>query len=126
MICDTVTPPGLPARSAAAMVLSAKLRVFRIVFSEPDRAFYSSGDKLSGSVQLEAAQPCTLSGLRVTAAGCARVAHCGGKKRGRSPEVEYLKYEEQVRLEEALSPGEAPRSGREEQSGYIFSDKYNK
>ncbi|XP_030606212.1 thioredoxin-interacting protein-like [Archocentrus centrarchus] len=88
------------------MVLSTstKLRVFRIVFSEPSRAFYSSGDKLSGSVQLEAAQPCRLSGLRITAAGRARVESCGSKKRGRSPEVEYLKYEEQVRLEEALSP----------------------
>ncbi|XP_039886927.1 thioredoxin-interacting protein-like [Simochromis diagramma] len=86
------------------MVLSpaSRLRLFRVVFSEPGRAFYSSGDKLSGSVQLEAEQPCRVDGLRVTAAGCARVQP--RKKRGRSQEVEYLKYDEDVRLEEALSP----------------------
>ncbi|XP_069576392.1 thioredoxin-interacting protein-like [Brachyistius frenatus] len=79
-----------------------KLRVFQLVLSEPGRSFYCSGDKLSGSVQLEAAQPCRLAGLRVTGAGCARVEHRGGRER-RSREVEYLKYEEEVRLEEALS-----------------------
>lgn len=84
------------------MVLSAnKLQVFRLLFSDPGRTFYSSGDKLSGSVQLEAAAPCRLTGLRVTAAGCARVHN-----RNRSQEVEYLKYEEEVRLEEVLSRGE--------------------
>uniref|UniRef100_A0A669C204 Thioredoxin-interacting protein n=1 Tax=Oreochromis niloticus TaxID=8128 RepID=A0A669C204_ORENI len=95
---------------AVVMVLSSasRLRLFRVVFSEPGRAFYSSGDKLSGSVQLEAEQPCRVAGLRVTAAGCARVQP--RKKRGRSQEVEYLKYDEDVRLEEALSSGEAPRS----------------
>lgn len=86
------------------MVLSParRLRLFRVVFSEPGRAFYSSGDKLSGSVQLETEQPCRVTGLRITAAGCARVQP--RKKRGRSQEVEYLKYDEDVRLEEALSP----------------------
>ncbi|KAM4568697.1 thioredoxin-interacting protein-like [Fundulus diaphanus] len=82
------------------MVLSSanKPRVFRLLFSDPKRTFYSSGDKLSGSVQLEAGPPCRLTGLRVTAAGCARV-----ENRGRRQEVEYLKYEEEVRLEEVLS-----------------------
>lgn len=88
------------------MVLSPanKLNVFQLVFSDPGRSFYCSGDKLSGSVQLQAAQPCGVTGLSVTAAGCARVEHRGGRKRNnRSQEVEYLKYEEEVRLEEALS-----------------------
>lgn len=88
------------------MVLSAgsRLRLFQLQFSDPGRSFYSSGDKLSGSVQLQAAQPCKLTGLRVTAAGCARVEHRGGKnRRSRSQEVEYLKYEEELRLEEELS-----------------------
>lgn len=82
------------------MVLSSanKPRIFRLLFSDPTRTFYSSGDKLSGSVQLEAGPPCRLTGLRVTAAGCARV-----ESRGRSQEVEYLKYEEEIRLEEELS-----------------------
>ncbi|XP_039972731.1 thioredoxin-interacting protein-like isoform X2 [Xiphias gladius] len=88
------------------MVLSSanKMIDFRLVFSDPGRSFYSSGDKLSGSVQLEAAQPCRVTGLRVTAAGCARVDHRGGKNRkSRSQEVEYLKYEEELRLEEQLA-----------------------
>ncbi|XP_074540074.1 thioredoxin-interacting protein-like [Halichoeres trimaculatus] len=88
------------------MVLSQgnKLKVFRILFSDPGRSFYSSGEKLSGSVQLEAAQSCKVSHLTVTAAGCARVDHRGGKNRkNRSQEVEYLKYEEELRLEEELS-----------------------
>ncbi|XP_038568354.1 thioredoxin-interacting protein-like [Micropterus salmoides] len=90
------------------MVLSPgnKLKVFQLVFSDPGRSFYSSGEKLSGSVLLEAAQPCRVTGLRVTAAGCARVEHRGGKNRkNRSQEVEYLKYEEELRLEEQLSKG---------------------
>ncbi|XP_029282887.1 thioredoxin-interacting protein-like [Cottoperca gobio] len=88
------------------VLLSAvnKLKVFRLRFSDPGRSIYSSGEKLSCSVQLEAALPCRLAGLRVTAAGCARVEHRGGKKRRcRSQEVEYLKYEEELRLEEQLT-----------------------
>ncbi len=85
----------------------SKLKLFALVFSDPSRTFYSSGDKLSGSVQLEAATACRLTGLRVTAAGCARVDHRGGKNRKhRSQEVEYMKYEEELRLEEVLSKGE--------------------
>lgn len=90
------------------MVLSAgnKLKVFQLLFSDPGRSFYSSGDKLSGSVQLEAAQPCRVAALRVSAAGCARVDYRSGKQRkSRSQEVEYLKYEEELRLEEALTRG---------------------
>ncbi|XP_042346872.1 thioredoxin-interacting protein-like [Plectropomus leopardus] len=88
------------------MVLSPvnKLKVFQLLFSDPGRSFYSSGDKLSGSVQLRAAVACRVTGLRVTAAGCARVDYRGGKKRkSRSQEVEYLQYEEELRLEERLS-----------------------
>ncbi|MED6233268.1 hypothetical protein ATANTOWER_009294 [Ataeniobius toweri] len=84
------------------MVLSSanKPRMFQLLFSDPTRTFYSSGDKLSGWVELEAGSPCRLTGLRVTAAGCARV-----ESRSRRQEVEYLKYEEEVRLEEVLSTG---------------------
>ncbi|XP_022617769.1 thioredoxin-interacting protein-like [Seriola dumerili] len=88
------------------MVLSSvnKMKVFQLVFSDPGRSFYSSGDKLSCSVQLEAAHSCRVTGLTVTAAGCAHVDHRGGKnRRSRSQEVEYLKYEEELRLEEQLS-----------------------
>ncbi|XP_070768170.1 thioredoxin-interacting protein-like [Enoplosus armatus] len=88
------------------MVLSPvnKLKVLQLVFSDPGRSFYSSGEKLSGSVLLEAAQPWRVTGLRVTAAGCARVEHRGGKNRkNRIQEVEYLKYEEELRLEEKLT-----------------------
>lgn len=91
------------------MVLSPvnNMKVFRLRLSDSGRSFYCSGDKLSGSVQLEAAQPCRLAGLRVTAAGCARVVHRSGKTRkSRSQEVEYLKYEEELRLDEVLSQGE--------------------
>ncbi|CAN9514408.1 unnamed protein product [Ophioblennius macclurei] len=92
------------------MVLSSgnKLRLFQLHFSNPGRSFYCSGDKLSGSVVLEAAQPCKLTGLTVTAAGCASVDPRGGGGRGKKlgkggQQVEYLKYEEEVRLEEELS-----------------------
>ncbi|XP_061573843.1 thioredoxin-interacting protein-like [Cololabis saira] len=86
------------------MILSSgnKPRVFRLQLSAAGRSFYCSGDKLSGSVLLEADAPCRLAGLRVTAAGCARVE---GRRRGHhwSREVEYLKFEEELRLEEELS-----------------------
>ncbi|XP_068586057.1 thioredoxin-interacting protein-like [Cebidichthys violaceus] len=81
-----------------------QIKVFVLVFSDPGRSFYCGGDKLSGSVRLEAAQPHRVTGLRVSIAGCARVEHCGGKNRSsRSQEEEYLKEEEEVRLEEQLS-----------------------
>uniref|UniRef100_A0A3P9HZB1 Thioredoxin-interacting protein n=1 Tax=Oryzias latipes TaxID=8090 RepID=A0A3P9HZB1_ORYLA len=82
---------------------SKKPRLFRLVLSNPLRPFYSSGDKVSGLVQLEAAAPCRLARLRVTAAGCARVERRGGKNRRRVQEVEYLRCEEDLRLEEELS-----------------------
>lgn len=85
---------------------SNKPRIFRLVLSNPLRPFYSSGDKVSGLVQLEAAAPCLLARLRVTAAGCARVERRGGKNRRRVQEVEYLRCEEDLRLEEELSAGE--------------------
>nr|XP_046254599.1 thioredoxin-interacting protein-like [Scatophagus argus] len=88
------------------MVLSVvnKLKVFQLVFSDPGKTFYSSGDKVSAFVQLEAAQPCTVTALRVSAAGCAHVDHRSGKNRkNRSQEVEYLKYEEELRLDEVLT-----------------------
>uniref|UniRef100_A0A8C8DHR3 Thioredoxin-interacting protein n=1 Tax=Oryzias sinensis TaxID=183150 RepID=A0A8C8DHR3_9TELE len=85
---------------------SNKPRLFRLVLSNPLRPFYSSGDKVSGLVQLEAAAPCRLARLRVTAAGCARVDRRGGKNRRRVQEVEYLRCEEDLRLEEELSAGE--------------------
>lgn len=91
------------------MVLSpvSKLRLFQLLLSGSGRSFFCSGDKVSGSVQLEALQPCRLTGLRVTAAGCARVEPRGGKnRRSRAQEVEYLRYEEELRLEEALSRGD--------------------
>uniref|UniRef100_A0A3P9HZ55 Thioredoxin-interacting protein n=1 Tax=Oryzias latipes TaxID=8090 RepID=A0A3P9HZ55_ORYLA len=71
-------------------------RLFRLVLSNPLRPFYSSGDKVSGLVQLEAAAPCRLARLRVTAAGCARVERRGGKNRRRVQEVEYLRYSNQT------------------------------
>uniref|UniRef100_A0A3B3HJT3 Thioredoxin-interacting protein n=1 Tax=Oryzias latipes TaxID=8090 RepID=A0A3B3HJT3_ORYLA len=77
---------------------SNKPRLFRLVLSNPLRPFYSSGDKVSGLVQLEAAAPCRLARLRVTAAGCARVERRGGKNRRRVQEVEYLRCEEDLRL----------------------------
>lgn len=92
------------------MVLSpaSALSLFQLRFSDPGRSFYCSGDKLSGSVQLQASPQaqCRVSGLRVTAAGCAHVEHRSGKhRRSRSQEVEYLKFEEVLRLEEELCPG---------------------
>lgn len=91
------------------MVLSpASGLTLQLRFSDPGRSFYCSGDKLSGSVQLQAAlqSPCRVSGLRVTAAGCAHVEHRSGKhRRSRSQEVAYLRFEEALRLEEELCTG---------------------
>ncbi|XP_029360680.1 thioredoxin-interacting protein-like [Echeneis naucrates] len=88
------------------MVLSSgkKLRLFQLQLSDPGRSFYRGGDKVSGFVRLEAAQCCRVTGLTVSAAGCAHVDHRRGRNRKtRRQEVEYLKYEEELRLEEQLS-----------------------
>ncbi|XP_033998261.1 thioredoxin-interacting protein-like, partial [Trematomus bernacchii] len=70
----------------------------------PER-LYSGGEKLSGSVLLEAEQPLSVAGLRVTVSGRARVEHRGGAGGGRRrrEEEEYLRREEVLRLEEQLT-----------------------
>ncbi|XP_029928711.1 thioredoxin-interacting protein-like [Myripristis murdjan] len=80
------------------VVAVKKPKTFQVVFSDPNKAFYCSGDKVSGNVVLEVLQPCRMSRLRLEAAGCARVHHAKGKQG--QQEVEYLKYEEELQLGE--------------------------
>ncbi|XP_068426128.1 thioredoxin-interacting protein-like [Clinocottus analis] len=78
-----------------------RVKVFGIVLSDPGRSFYCGGDELSGCVRLQAALPCRVAGLRITAAGCAHVEHRG--KTRRIQEDQYLKHEEALQLQEQLT-----------------------
>ncbi|XP_078143333.1 thioredoxin-interacting protein-like [Centroberyx gerrardi] len=81
------------------VVTEKQLQIFQLEFSDPSKPFYCSGDKLCGRVQLRAAQRCRLTRLRLSAAGCARVQYAKGKTRCQG-EVDYLKYEEDLQLDE--------------------------
>ena len=81
------------------MVVTAKRpRTFEVVFHDPNKRFYCSGDKVSGNVVVEASEAMSVSAIRVFGVGCAKVAYNKGKQKCRK-EVEYLKYEEEVHLD---------------------------
>ncbi|XP_018620258.2 thioredoxin interacting protein b [Scleropages formosus] len=81
------------------VVLAKKPKTFEIVFTDPSKAFYSSGDKVAGRVVLEVSEVTRVSAVKVFGLGCARVEYSKGKQRCRE-EVAYLKYEETLHLDE--------------------------
>ncbi|CAL8336794.1 thioredoxin-interacting protein [Gadus morhua] len=80
------------------MVVMKKLKTFEVVFSDPSKAFYCSGDKVAGNVVVEVSEVTKVSVLKVLGVGCGKVEYAKGKQKCRE-EIDYLKYEEVVHLD---------------------------
>merc|ERR1719348_2317514 len=81
------------------MVAMKRVKTFEIVFSDPSKTFYCSGDKVAGRVRVEVAEATRVSALRVLGLGVAKVQYAKGKQRCRE-EMQYLRYEETLHLDD--------------------------
>ncbi|XP_067093303.1 thioredoxin-interacting protein-like [Osmerus mordax] len=82
------------------MVMTKKLKTFDIIFHDPTKT-YCSGDKVAGNIVVEVSEVTKLSAMRVFGIGCANVGYTKGKQRCHE-EIDYLKYEDTVRLNHEL------------------------
>ncbi|XP_029593102.1 thioredoxin-interacting protein [Salmo trutta] len=80
------------------VIITKKLKIFEIVFHDPTKAFYSSGDKVAGNIVVEVSEVTTVSSMRVFGIGCAKVEYAKGKHRCRE-DIDYLKYEDTIYLD---------------------------
>lgn len=85
--------------SARMVVLTKKLKTFKIEFRDPSKVFYRSGDKVSGSVVVEVSDITKVKAVRVYGIGCAKVEYHKGKQRCRD-EIDYLRYEDALHLDQ--------------------------
>ncbi|KAG5842767.1 thioredoxin-interacting protein-like [Anguilla rostrata] len=81
------------------VAMTKKVKTFEVIFSDPSKVFYSSGDKVAGRIVVEVTEVTRVSTMKVVGVGCAKVEYAKGKRRCRE-EMEYLKYEETLRLDD--------------------------
>ncbi|XP_055750151.1 thioredoxin-interacting protein-like [Salvelinus fontinalis] len=81
------------------VVMSKRVKTFEVVFSDPSKTFYCSGDKVAGKILVEVAEVTRVSAMKVLGVGCAKVEYAKGKQKCRE-ENEYLRYEEVVQLDD--------------------------
>ncbi|XP_056154088.1 thioredoxin-interacting protein-like [Lampris incognitus] len=81
------------------VAMTKKLKTFEVVFSDPSKTFYCSGDKVAGRVVVEVGDVTRVSALRVLGIGCAKVKYAKGGQRCRE-EKEYFRYDEVVHLDD--------------------------
>ncbi|XP_060760498.1 thioredoxin interacting protein a [Neoarius graeffei] len=81
------------------VAMTKRVKVFQIEFSDPSKAFYCSGDKVAGKIVVEVNEATRVSVMKVLGIGCAKVDYAKGKQRCRQ-EIDYLKYEEVVHLDD--------------------------
>ncbi|KAL0962232.1 hypothetical protein UPYG_G00337420 [Umbra pygmaea] len=81
------------------MVAVKRMKTFEIVFNDPSKTFYCSGDKVAGKILVEVCEVTKVSAMRVLGVGCAKVEYAKGKQKCRE-ENEYLRYEEVVQLDD--------------------------
>ncbi|KAJ8386536.1 hypothetical protein AAFF_G00170060 [Aldrovandia affinis] len=81
------------------VAMAKKVKNFEIVFTDPSKAYFSSGEKVAGRILVEVSEITRVSAMRVIGVGCAKVEYAKGKQRCRE-EMEYLKYEDVVRLDD--------------------------
>ncbi|CAL8297093.1 unnamed protein product [Lota lota] len=75
------------------------VKTLDVVFNEPNKTFYCSGDKVVGKIIVEVTQATRVVSMRVLGVGCARVRYSKGKQRCRQ-ETTYLNYEQVVFLDD--------------------------
>ncbi|KAJ3608591.1 hypothetical protein NHX12_023123 [Muraenolepis orangiensis] len=82
------------------MVAMAKcVKTLDVVFTEPSKAFYCGGERVTGRVVVEVLRAARVSAMRLRAGGVAKVHYSKGQTRCRQ-ETEYFKYEQVVVLDD--------------------------
>lgn len=81
------------------VAMAKRVKTFEIVFNDPSKTFYCSGDKVAGKILVEVSEVTRVMAMRVVGVGCAKVEYAKGKQRCRE-EIDYLKYEEVVGLDD--------------------------
>lgn len=81
------------------VAMAKRVKIFQIEFNDPTKTFYCSGDKVAGKIVVEVNEITRVSAMKVLGVGCAKVDYAKGKKRCQQ-EVDYLKYEEVVLLDD--------------------------
>lgn len=81
------------------VAMTKRVKVFEIVFNDPSKTFYCSGDKVAGKILVEVLEVTRVTCMKVLGVGCAKVEYAKGKQRCRE-EVDYLKYEDVVHLDD--------------------------
>lgn len=81
------------------VAMTKRMKVFEIVFNDPTKTFYCSGDKVAGKILVEVLEMTRVTAMKVLGVGCAKVEYAKGKQRCRE-EIDYLKYEDVVHLDD--------------------------
>ncbi|XP_036411101.1 thioredoxin-interacting protein-like [Megalops cyprinoides] len=81
------------------VAMTKKVKTFEIMFNDPSKVYYCSGDKVAGRIVVEVSEVTRVSAVKVIGIGSAKVEYMKGKQRCRE-EMEYLKYEETLRLDD--------------------------
>lgn len=81
------------------VVLSKKTKTFKIEFRDSSKAFYSSGDKVSGRVVVEVSEITRVTAMRLYGIGCANVEYSKGKQRCKDT-IDYLKYQDVLHIDQ--------------------------
>ncbi|KAG7457938.1 hypothetical protein MATL_G00232500 [Megalops atlanticus] len=81
------------------VAMTKKVKTFEIIFNDPSKVYYCSGDKVAGKIVVEVSEVTRVSAVKVIGVGSAKVEYMKGKQRCRE-EMEYLKYEETLRLDD--------------------------
>ncbi len=81
------------------VAMAKRVKAFEIVFNDPSKTFYCSGDKVAGKILVEVLELTTVMAMKVLGVGCAKVEYAKGKQRCRE-EIDYLKYEDLVHLDD--------------------------
>lgn len=81
------------------VAMTKRMKTFEVIFNDPSKAFYCGGDKVAGRIVAEVNEVTRVSAMKVFGVGCAKVEYAKGKQKCRQ-EMDYLKYEAVVHLDE--------------------------
>ncbi|NXV82236.1 TXNIP protein, partial [Atlantisia rogersi] len=96
-------------------VMFKKVKTFAVAFGEPEKV-YCSGEKVAGRVVVEVTEVTRVTAVKVLACGVARVNWAKGPQQCRQ-EMEYLRFEDVLSLEEQPTGEQREGGGGEEGAG---------
>lgn len=82
------------------VAMTKRIKGFEITLNDTTKTFYCSGDKVAGKILVEVSEVTRVMAMRVLGVGCAKVEYAKGVQKQRCrEEINYLKYEEVVHLD---------------------------